>query len=171
LMARGEIEPAEVILRDLIHLEGKTDLGIVADALNNWSAGLAEAGLWERSLQVIDKGIALRDSAVVLPPALLLRRVQALESLGRYNAASVALAELDRRHRELLFDRRIPILRDAAVARLEAANSDSMRARATLRKALDTLHDQALSGDTSTGTQLALASLDDLRLAAHEILA
>jgi len=172
LMARGDVEPAESILGGLVRVDGMRDMRIVSEALNNWSQGLAEAGLWERSLTVIDRAIAMRDSGQIgLAPLVLLRRVEVLESLGRYDEAARALEELDRRRRDWRLDRRLPILRDVAVARLAAATGDSVRARAALRKALDRLHDQALSGDTSTGTQLALASFDDLRLAAHEILA
>src|SRR5262249_13936838 len=135
-----------------------------------WSWGLAENGLDERSLQVIERGMARSDSGRIwFTPSFYLRRVQVLTSLGRLGEARRALEELNRRV-DLEAEAQLPILRDVAEARPGAATGDTRGARALLRGALRAAQKLALWGDSSTGSQLTLARLDDLRLAAHEIL-
>lgn len=171
-MVRGDVEGAEGMLRDLSRELDDGDPRFLSGIIDLWSWGLSEAGLWERSLKVMERGIALRDAGRIrLSPSLLIRRIQALVSLGRYADAERALDDLDRRREDWVYEPQPSILRDVAVARLRAATGDTTRARASLRDALRAVRKLARSGDSSTGSQLQLGWLDEVRLAQHEILA
>lgn len=174
LLSRGEVDRAEQILHGIENeLRRKPPRTTYARFLDEWSAGLEDAGYRDRALDVIARGLPYCDSTnvgeVALP--LALRRAELLQSLGRDREARVALAAFDRRLLDWLqSEPEWSIRRDVVEARLLAGEGDHRQAVAILGRALDAFHVYARGLDGSAQSHLALASFRTLRLASHEIL-
>lgn len=174
LFARGETDAADQLMRRIRGRTNMSDRSRYAGLLDQWSAGLVEAGRVAEALPLVEEGLAYSDSLYVdeYAAGLALRRAQVLHALGRLDQAAAALDDFDRRRRPS--DRPYEPLAIAAAtlrARLLYARGDRLAARSVVEKAFARLRDHARRLDHAPQGYLSLASFQGLRLAAHDILA
>jgi hypothetical protein len=174
LLANGQIEAALRLWREVGPSYARAHLRVgYADFMDQFTAGLVEAGAPSEALPLIEQGLAHCDSLHVPEDGigLALRRARVLGVLGRFQQAEVALRNFDRRAATGMELGPPAIDRDVLEARLLDRRGSRREATAVLGRALAELRGYARELDAGPQGYLALAGHDDLRRAMHEIVA
>jgi hypothetical protein len=176
LMARGQVDSATKVyerIRDAFFAY-QVRPGYAAMLLE-WASGLADAGVPDQALPLVEEGLAYCDSLNVPEVALPLsiEHAEVLFDLAHYDDAGRALDDCDVRaaanHVEDLG--RLALERQTLRAKLQNQRGASAEARETLVRARADLDAYARRLDAGPQAYLALEDRRDLRLAMHEIVA
>jgi CHAT domain-containing protein len=142
--------------------------------LDIWSAALLDAGRANEALPIAERGIRYCDQLRVdeTVASLLVHRAKALSKLGQREEAIAALNELEgRMNRGLEVDDPITISAYSLKAKLQFEHGDRANAERLVRRALDRVVRYAQRLDGGPTSELALATLEEVRNVAHQVLA
>jgi CHAT domain-containing protein len=174
-MHHGDLDGAQRVFTALAtEIKAGANRVQYADLLDQWSAALELAGHAGEALALCEEGVRYCDSLHVDERAasLQLRLARLSRVVGSRAEAWRALADLDRRRAQAIEpDRRLSVAREALVARLHLDAGDLKRARRAARRMLASVAALAREVDGGTSSELVLASLEEARRVAHDVLA
>ena len=171
-LARGDFEQANALFLASRRAQRGASPNAQIVLLHQWTQSLVEAGRMRDAEPLLEEGLEICDRwhNDRMGRNLEIRRARVLFGLGRHAEARAALEDFDRRVRErndTPDEQRVE--REVLDARLLALAGDSTGARAALRRSLEAVRHHARGLDAGPLGYLALAEMDDVRLAVHEI--
>ena len=171
-LARGDVEGARALFLEARRQQRRSSHQHRTILLDHWSGCLVEAGRMEDALPLVEDGLRICDRwhNDRYGRKLAIRHARVLFALGRHREAAEALADFDRRSRARNdTPREQQVEREVLEARLLAVAGDRAGARAALLESLEALRQHARRLDAGPLGYLALAAMDDVRFAVHEI--